>query len=184
MKTRWGRLVLACLTAASAVVFVAGGSAGPRQADVTFVAFPGPAEVTYGQQIAYKATFKNRSGTTLTHVIFRQGYPVANGVEATPVPGLHTCPKAPVIVTKTDGSHVWTCDFGNLSANAAEVGLTVVWQVPPQGSATTNCPNCLVSNGRGRRCCAASKSADGRCLSWRQISATTLISIYTLPTLR
>jgi hypothetical protein len=145
---RWGRLALACLAAASAVIFVAGGSAGPRQADVTFVAFPGPAEVTYGQQIAYKATFKNQSGTTLTHVIFRQTYPIANGIEATPVAGLNTCPTTPVIVTKADGSHVWTCDFGNLSANAAQVGLTVVWQVPPQGSATTNCPDCLVSNGR------------------------------------
>ncbi|HEX6724412.1 MAG TPA: hypothetical protein VF073_04140 [Gaiella sp.] len=115
---------------------------------MTFVAFPGPAEVTYGQQIAYKATFLNKSGTTLTHVIFRQGYPVVNGVEATPVPGQNTCPAAPVIVTKSNGSHVWTCDFGNRAANAPQVGLTVVWQVPPQETATTNCPNCLVSNGR------------------------------------
>jgi len=104
--------------------------------------------VTYGQQIAYKATFQNTSGTTLTHVIFRQTYPVANGVEAAPVAGLNTCPTTPVIVTKSDGSHVWTCDFGNLAANATMVGLTVVWQVPAQGSTTDNCLNCLVSNGR------------------------------------
>ena len=148
MKMGWGRLALACIAAASAVIFVGGGSAGPRLADVTFVAFPGPAEVTYGQQIAYKATFQNRSGTTLSHVIFRQGYPTVNGVEASPVAGLNTCPTTPGIVTKSDGSHVWTCDFGNLAANAPQVGLTVVWQVPPQGTATANCVNCLISNGR------------------------------------
>ena len=124
-----------------------------RAGDVTFDAFPGPGQVTYGQQIAYKATFKNKSGTTLTHVIFRQTYPKAFGVESKPVEGLNTCPTAPVIVTKSDGSHVWTCDFGNLAAKADMVGLTVVWQVPPQGDATDNCTpvkptDCLTSNGR------------------------------------
>ena len=119
----------------------------------TFDAFPGPGQVTYGQHIAYKATFKNKSGTTLTHVIFRQTYPVAFGVASEPVEGLNTCPTAPVIVTKSDGSHVWTCDFGNLAAKADMVGLTVVWQVPPQGDATDNCTpvkptDCLTSNGR------------------------------------
>src|SRR4029079_4816363 len=149
----WGRLALACLAVASAVIFVAGGSAGPRLADVTFVAFSRPAEGTRGQQSAYKGTFLNRSGTTLTHFIFRQTYPKANGVESTPVEGLNTCPTAPVTITKSDGSRVWTCDFGNLSANAGIVGLTVVWQVPPQGDATENCTaikatDCLTSNGR------------------------------------
>lgn len=148
MKMSWGRLVLALTAIAGAAILASGGSAGPRAANVSFDAFPGPGQVTYGEQIAYKATFQNTSGTTLSHVIFRQGYPVANGVEATPVAGLNTCPTTPVTLTKSDGSHVWTCEFGNLSANAPKVGLTVVWQVPAQGSATDNCPNCLVSNGR------------------------------------
>ena len=153
MKFRWGKLALASMVILGAAILATAGSAGPRLADVTFVAFPGPGQVTYGQQIAYKATFKNKSGTTLTHVIFRQTYPKANGVEATPVEGLNTCPTAPVTVTKSDGTHVWTCDFGNLSANANPVGLTVVWQAPPQGDATENCTavkptDCLTSNGK------------------------------------
>ena len=153
VKFRWIRLALASLAVVAAGILATGGSAGPRLADVTFDAFPGPGQVTYGEQIAYKATFKNTSGTTLTHVIFRQSYPKANGVESTPVPGKNTCPVAPVTITKADGSHVWTCDFGNLSANAAPVALTVVWQVPPQGSATASCiastpTDCLTSNGR------------------------------------
>ena len=41
----------------------------------TFNAFPGPGEVTYGEDIAYRATLDNKSGTTLTHVIFRQQFP-------------------------------------------------------------------------------------------------------------
>ena len=134
------------MVVAGAAILTTAGSAGPRLADVTFEAFPGPGQVTYGQQIAYKATFQNMSGTTLTHVIFRQSYPKANGVESTPVDD--TCPVAPVTITKADGSHVWTCDFGNQSANAAPLALTIVWQVPPQGTATSNCTNCLVSNGR------------------------------------
>ena len=146
MKSRWGRLVLASTAVVGAAILASGGSAGPRVADVTFDAFPGPGQVTYGQQIAYKATFQNTSGTTLTHVMFRQSYPKANGVESTPVDD--TCPVAPVTITKPDGTHEWTCDFGNQVANAAPLALTIVWQVPPQGSATANCPGCLVSNGR------------------------------------
>jgi hypothetical protein len=146
VRNAWGRLVLASLAVASAAIFVAGGSAGSRAAEVTFDAFPGPGQVTYGQQIAYRATFKNTSGTTLTHVIFRQGYPAASGVESTPVED--TCPVTPVKITKADGSHEWTCDFGNQTANAKPLALTVIWQVPAQGTATSNCPNCLVSNGR------------------------------------
>ncbi len=120
------------------------GSAGPRAADATFDAFPGPGQVTYGQQIAYKATFKNTSGTTLTHVMFRQGYPVAGGVYATPV--ANTCPSTPTTISTATGPQ-WICDFGNQSTNAGPLALTVVWQVPTLAS-TDNCVNCLVSNGR------------------------------------
>jgi hypothetical protein len=146
VRFRWGRLALASIAVVGAAVLASGGSAGSRAADATFKAFPGPGSVTYGQQIAYKATFKNTSGTTLTHVMFRQSYPVANGVESTPVDD--TCPVAPVTITKSNGSHEWTCDFGNLTANSPKLELTVVWQVPAQGTATSNCVGCLASNGR------------------------------------
>ncbi|MCZ7587952.1 MAG: hypothetical protein M5U27_03640 [Gaiella sp.] len=146
MKSRWGRLVLASMAVVGAFVLVTGGNAGPRAADVGFEAFPGPGQVTYGQQIAYRATFENTSETTLTHVIFRQSYPIADGVESIPVDD--TCPVAPVTITKPDGSHVWTCAFGKQSATADPLAVTTVWQVPPQETETSNCPDCLVSNGR------------------------------------
>jgi hypothetical protein len=151
VKQPWGRLAAACVAVVGAAILVSGGSAGPRIADYSFDAFPGPGQVTYGQQIAYKATFQNKSGTTLTHVMFRQSYPKANGVESKPIDD--TCPTTPTTITKADASHEWICDFGNQSANAGKLELTIVWQVPPQTSAS-NCPavpgppGCLESNGR------------------------------------
>ena len=144
MKQAWGRLAAACVAVVGAAILATGGSAGPRAAEVTFDAFPGPGQVTYGQQIAYKATFKNTSGTTLTHVMFRQSYPVASGVAATPADD--TCPTTPTTITTSTGKE-WICDFGNQVANAAPLALTIVWKAPPQTS-TSNCPDCLVSNGR------------------------------------
>ena len=46
------------LVVLGATLFVAGGSAGPRDADATFAAFPGPGQVSYGEPIAYKAEFE------------------------------------------------------------------------------------------------------------------------------
>lgn len=139
----WRLLVLGAL-ASLAVVVVGGGNAGPRAAAITFDAFPGPAEVTYGEYIAYRATFENTSGSTLTKVKFRQRYPVASSVYATFVRS--TCPTTPTTISTSGGPEL-ICDFGTLAAGAAPVALTVVWQVPTLGP-NANCPDCLVTNGR------------------------------------
>ena len=147
MKGVWGRFALALLVVAGAVVLVSGGSAGPRtptSIKVTFDAFPGPAEVTFGEYIAYRATFKNETGTTLTKVRFRQTYPTALGELAVPIDS--TCPVEASTITRPDGKQEWICDFGTRSG-PAPLALTVVWQVHPlEGEA--NCPGCLVTNGR------------------------------------
>jgi hypothetical protein len=137
-----GRLALACLVAVSAIVFAAGGSAAQRAAQVTFEAFPGPGRVSYGEQIAYRASFLNISGTTLTKVMFRQGYPVVSGTYAEPVES--TCPSTPTTITTSSGPE-WICNFGSLPANAPKVGLTVVWRVLPTAG-TSN--DSLSSGGR------------------------------------
>jgi hypothetical protein len=142
VKKRWGQLVIACLVVLVATVVAASGSAGPRAATVTFEAFPGPGEVNFGEQIAYHATFANISGTTLTKVMFRQGYPVVNGTYADPVES--TCPSTPQTVTTSKGRE-WICNFGTRSANSAVLDLLVVWKVNP-ASGSTNAS--LASDGR------------------------------------
>lgn len=151
MRRRSGLLALASLMAVAATVFATAGSAGPRAVNVTFGVFPAPAEVSYGHQIAYRATFENTGGA-LAKVVFRQSFPAANGVEATPV--ANTCPSTPVISTSAHGSE-WICDFGRVPAHAAALSLTVVWRAPTLAP-NVNCPGCLVTIGRWQV-----KSGDG-----------------------
>ena len=61
------RWALSCAVLAVALVAVGVGSAGPRNpgsVPSTFQAFPGPAAVSYGENIAYRATLSNGSGST------------------------------------------------------------------------------------------------------------------------
>jgi hypothetical protein len=138
------RLTLAFLVVVGAILFVAGGSAGPRDADATFAAFPGPGLVSYGELIAYKAEFTTLSDSTLTHVRFRQTIPVAEGQPATF--DSSTCPSTPTIVSTPNGPE-WVCNFGSVPAGTPKLQLTIVWRVPTLDS-TENCPSCLVSTGR------------------------------------
>jgi len=66
MRSTRLRLALACLAIVGATVAVAGGSAGNRTADVTFAAFPGPASVTYAENIAYSVSIENTGSSTFT----------------------------------------------------------------------------------------------------------------------
>ena len=75
-RTRW-RLLVACLAVASAAIAVAGGNAGNRTAEVKFDAFPGPASVTYKENIAYRVSIENTGNSTFTQMQFRQRVPVA-----------------------------------------------------------------------------------------------------------
>ena len=153
MKGLWGRRVLACaaLLAAVAAVVAGGGSAGNRSGDPTFETFPGPGRVTFGENIAYRATFTNIGSSQFTHVIFRMRVPYADFgsppfQEASPVTS--TCPTTPVTVNTPNGPE-WTCDFGKLDPGTLgepQLVLTVVWKAPTIAS-TTNC-DCLKTNGR------------------------------------
>ena len=151
MKGVWGRLSFACALLLTTFGVVGAGSAGNRTGVPTFDAFPGPGTVTYGENIAYRATFLNAGGSTFTHVIFRMRIPYVElgsppFEEATPVAS--TCPSTPVVVATPRGPE-WTCDFGKLvpgSGTAPQLVLTVIWRVPPRAAAT-NC-DCLKTNGR------------------------------------
>jgi hypothetical protein len=140
------------------MAIASGGGAGnrtPLKIPATFEAFPGPANVTYGQLIAYKATLKNDTGTTLTHVKFRQIYPevVRDGNDPVPTgpPVDSNCPTTPTTVTVTVNGVAksqWICEFGSVAADADQLTLIVVWNVPSVGSTTVNCDGCLTSTGR------------------------------------
>ena len=142
------RSALACAVLVVGLVAVGVGSAGPRtpiSIPATFQAFPGPAAVSYGENIAYRATLSNGSGSTLTHVIFRQTFPVGASASG---PVDSSCPAgASRTILNADGSPKWwACDFGQVSAGVDPV-VVVVWKVP-SSSATANCTTgCFSTTG-------------------------------------
>jgi hypothetical protein len=135
-RTRW-RLMVACLAVIGAAVAVAGGSAGNRSGHGTLVPQPGPGFVTYGENIAYRATFTNDSGSVFTQTKYVMPPPVAPaGEKATPVAA--SC-------GTFDGNGVLSCDFGQLRP-LETVALTVVWKTP-SGASKPGCTNCLTADG-------------------------------------
>ena len=153
MKVGLGRLALACVLVVTATVAVAGGNAANRDGVGTFDAVPGPGRVTYGENIAYRATFTNTGGSNFTHVTFRMLVPYAEYGSppfATASFVSSTCPSTPVIASTLNGPE-WRCDFGNLgpvgSGTAPQLVVTVVWKAPTLDKAD-NCPGCLKTNGR------------------------------------
>jgi len=142
------RSALSCAVLLVGLVAVGVGSAGPRtpiSVDAKFEAFPGPARVSYGENIAYRASLSNTSGSTLTHVIFRQTFPVGASVTG---PVKSSCPAgAASTILNSDGTpRWWACDFGQVSATAPDPVLVVVWNVPAS-TATDNCNGCFSTNG-------------------------------------
>ena len=138
------RLALVCVSVIGAVVLAAGGAAGNRSAEATFEAFPGPARVTYAENIAYRATFTNIGGSRFTKVVFRQSTPVANGQPAILIDS--TCP--PGQSTTVDGE--FRCEYGSLepgTPGTPQRVITVVWQVPTLGL-PGGCSDCLTTRGR------------------------------------
>lgn len=143
MRSTRLRIAFALLVVVGAVVFATAGGASQRLADATFKVFPGPGKVTEGQLIAYRATFKTRSTSTLNKVKASQTIPTANGVEATIES--HTCPSQPQIVPIADGPDEWVCNFGTVIPTTPELVLTIVWNVPPLAQQTV-CTDCLRSD--------------------------------------
>jgi hypothetical protein len=138
MKRARGRLLVACLVVAASAVAITGGSAGNRVGTPTLEAVPGPGAVSYGENIAYTATFSNDGNSTFTHTTFTMAAP-----EIKPTGEKGTFVKA------SCGSYsagVLTCDFGNLNSRGV-VRLTVVWNIPA-GDSKPGCTgaNCLVAS--------------------------------------
>jgi hypothetical protein len=135
-RTRW-RLMVACLAVIGAAIAVASGGAGNRDGTGTLVPQPGPGAVTYGENIAYKATFSNDGGSMFTQTKYVMAPPVTSAAEkATPVAS--SC-------GTFDSSGVLTCEFGQLPPGA-KVELTVVWKTP-SGASKPGCTDCLTANG-------------------------------------
>lgn len=137
-KTRL-RLALACVAIVAAAIGAAGGSAGNRNGEGTLVAVPGPGAVTYGENIAYQATFTNlnTSGSVFTQTKFVMAPPVGpGGAEATPERA--SC-------GSFDANNVLTCEFGQLQPGDT-LTLTVVWKAPA-GASQPGCSECLIADG-------------------------------------
>jgi len=92
--------------------------------------------VTYGENIAYKATFSNDGGSMFTQTKYVMAPPVTSGAEkATPVAS--SC-------GTFDSSDVLTCNFGQLPPGA-KAELTVVWKTP-SGATKPGCKVDLAAN--------------------------------------
>ena len=139
-RTRW-RLSIACLAVIVAAVAVAGGSAGNRDGIGTLAAVPGPGSVTYGENIAYSATFDNTSGAVFTQVKYQMPLPVAT-FGGTDYPAELVASSCGATVT----NGVVTCSFGQLRPSDPPQRLTLVFRAPTLPSAT-GCPTCLVASG-------------------------------------
>jgi uncharacterized repeat protein (TIGR01451 family) len=98
---------------------------------------PGPGAVSYGENIAYTATFSNDGNSTFTHVTFKMAPPVVTttGEQLSFVAA--SC-------GSVDSAGVLTCDFGQLVAKGVE-RLTVVWKAP-DGESGAGCTACIAAN--------------------------------------
>lgn len=139
MTFRLRRIGFACLAILGAIaVLVPGGSAANREATVDLKAVPGPGAVTYGQNIAYTASFSNDSGSMFTHVVFTMSAPTVEGTSLSASFRAASC-------GAVDGSGTLTCDFGRVPPGQS-VSLTVVWKAPGDPS-QEGCADCLLGNG-------------------------------------
>jgi uncharacterized repeat protein (TIGR01451 family) len=135
-RTRW-RLMVACLALVTAAIAVAGGGAGNRVGTPTLEPVPGPGAVSYGENIAYTATFSNDGNSTFTHVTFKMAPPVVTTTGETLSFVAASC-------GSVDSSGALTCDFGQLAAKGVE-RLTVVWKAP-DGASKAGCTACIAAN--------------------------------------
>jgi hypothetical protein len=102
----------------------------------TLEAVPGPGAVSYGENIAYTASFSNDGSSTFTHLTFTMAPPVipSTGERASFVKA--SC-------GSVDAAGVLTCEFGQLRAGEIDK-LTVVWSLAP-GESKPGCKGCLAA---------------------------------------
>jgi uncharacterized repeat protein (TIGR01451 family) len=137
MKRVGWRLLVACIAVVTAAIAVAGGGAGNRVGTPTLEPLPGPGAVSYGENIAYTATFSNDGNSTFTHVTFEMAPPVVTTTGEKLSFVASSCGPA-------DASGALTCDFGSLASKGVE-RLTVVWKAP-DGASEPGCTACIAAN--------------------------------------
>jgi uncharacterized repeat protein (TIGR01451 family) len=128
----------ACLVILGGAIAVAGGSAGNRVGTPSLQA---TSAVTYGQNIAYTATFTNDGQSVFTHLTFTMAPPVVEGTTLRA-----TSPRASSGSCAVDANDVLTCDFGQFRPEDPAASVTVVWKVPGDTS-LPGCSDCLVATG-------------------------------------
>jgi hypothetical protein len=120
--------------AAALLLAVGNAPAGNRNPAPTLVGFPGPSEVTYAQNVAYKATLPNEQSSSFTHVNFHNPIP-------TTLSGTQTL-KATLKYASCAGTLTATeyvCNEVTVPSGQTAT-VTIVWQTPQSGS-STNCPS-------------------------------------------
>jgi hypothetical protein len=142
MKRTRLRLGVACLAVVAAAFAVSGGSAGNRDGQPTLEVVPGPAAVTYGENIAYTATFYNNTNSMFTQVRFVMAPPTGLGTDvATPVTSSCGADAFDPV------TNVLTCNVGQLAPGVAnKLTVTVVWKAP-EGATKSGCFECLSATG-------------------------------------
>jgi len=119
----------------AAVVFgyVAGSApAGNRSPAFTFKADPGPSAITFGKNVAYKASFQNTSKSNYTKVTLAQTVPSVQVTDGTTNSTLYadlvysSCESPPY---SAPVNNVYSCPtIASLPANSALQNVTLVWQ--------------------------------------------------------
>ncbi len=101
---------------------------------VTLVAFPGPGEVTYKQNVAYTATLQNAGSSNFTHLQFHNPIPttIVNGSPVKAVLRYASCPGSLSATT-------FSCNEITLTSGQT-AKVTIVWETPAAGS-SSNCPS-------------------------------------------
>ena len=152
-RTRW-RLLVACLAVIGAAIAVAGGSAGNREGEVTFEALPGPGAVSYGENIAYRSTFDNTTGSVFTQIRYVQTRPFAtlDGKTYTAEIAKTSCPAtAWSINTKNDADPTndeFVCNAQQQLRPEDDPAVVVVaWTIPAGITSAQGCDSCLKTKG-------------------------------------
>lgn len=142
------RALLAAVAALATLVsvVVAGLTSAPAPAGgaspvVTLVVVPGLGAVTYGQTVAFTASIKNTSRTTLEHVQFHNTIPTTSG-------GPATSPSASCAGGALTATEFACPPISKLRKNEVAT-VTITWRTPASGSSS----NCAVATPPGTAPC-------------------------------
>jgi hypothetical protein len=143
--------IVAVLTvSAVAVLALAVGSApaGNRNPDIVFDDFPGPDEVTFGQNVAYTASLENTGGSMFTHVVFRMNKPSTkvNGQTLYAELLYASCePNGPPFAGLTATGYQCP-EIAQVPSGSDPVVNRLVWRTPSTSASGLSCANPVVTD--------------------------------------